>query len=129
MRDDRNGVMREFTVAQLDDFLKDGMHVDDLLTATEKQTLVRHELENIRALAEDDHIPGYPSYSLYEGQSIFKVCQMNGIVTKMYPLHDDEALKKLGNCWYMSLFGKQPVGELISYMYNSKSNNVRLIID
>lgn len=111
MKQDRNGVMREFSFGQLDDFLYDGMHVDDLLSAAEKQTMVLHELENIRALTEDDHLPGYQSYSLYEGQSIFQVCRMYEIVTKMYPLHDDEALKKLGKKWYMSLFEKQPIGK------------------
>lgn len=111
IKEDRHGVMREFTVAQFEDFLKEGMRVDDILTNGEKQNLVRHELENIRALAEDNHIPGYPSYSLYEGQSIFQVCQMYGIVTKLYPLHDEETLKKLGPQWYMTIFGKQPVGK------------------
>lgn len=46
------------------------MHVDDLLTTAEKQYIVRHELENIRALTEDDQVPGYPDFRLYEGQSI-----------------------------------------------------------
>jgi anoctamin-10 len=67
---DKCGLIREFTVSQLDDFLEDGMHVDDLLTTAEKQYIVRHELENIRALTEDDQVPGYPDFRLYEGQSI-----------------------------------------------------------
>jgi anoctamin-10 len=67
---DRSGVMREFSVVQMDDFIEDGMHVDDLLTTAEKQYIVRHELENIRALRNDLHIPGYPAFQLYEGQSI-----------------------------------------------------------
>lgn len=111
IKKDRNGLMREFTVAQLEDFLPDDMHVDDLLTMAERQNIVWHELENIRALAEDDHIPGYPTYTLYEGQSIFQVLQMYEIVTKMFPLHDEEALKKLGRSWYMSVFRKQPFGK------------------
>lgn len=117
IKEDRNGQMREFTVAQLEDFLPDDMHVDDLLTMAERQNIVRHELENIRALAEDDHIPGYPTYTLYEGQSIFQVLQMYEIVTKMFPLHDEEALKKLGRSWYMSVFRKQPFGK-IYYLIN-----------
>ncbi|KRT81314.1 hypothetical protein AMK59_4973, partial [Oryctes borbonicus] len=83
---DKNGQMREFTVEQLEDFLPEGMSVEDLLTNSERQTIVRHELENIRALAEDDHIPGFPSYTLYEGQSIIHVCQDCNIITKIYPL-------------------------------------------
>lgn len=111
MKEDKSGMMREFTVGQLEDFLPEGMHVDDLLTLAEKQTIVRHELENIRALSEDVHIPGYPTYTLYEGQSIFQVCLKYKIITRVYPLHDQEALKKLGHNWYMSLFAKQPIGE------------------
>lgn len=67
---DKGGLIREFAVSQLDDFLEEGMHVDDLLTTAEKQYIVRHELENIRALTEDDQVPGYPAFRLYEGQSI-----------------------------------------------------------
>jgi hypothetical protein len=67
---DNTGLIREFTVSQLDDFLEEGMHVDDLLTVAEKQYIVRHELENIRALTEEDEVPGYPAFRLYEGQSI-----------------------------------------------------------
>jgi anoctamin-10 len=69
---DKCGLVREFAVSQLDDFLEDGMHVDDLLTTAEKQYIVRHELENIRALADELHVPGYPALRLYEGQSIGK---------------------------------------------------------
>jgi anoctamin-10 len=67
---DRSGLIREFTVSQLDDFLEDGMHVDDLLTTAERQYIVRHELENIRALKDEDQVPSYPVFRLYEGQSI-----------------------------------------------------------
>jgi anoctamin-10 len=70
---DKCGLIREFTVSQLDDFLEDGMHVDDLLTTAEKQYIVRHELENIRALTEDGQVPGYQAFRLYEGQSISKI--------------------------------------------------------
>jgi anoctamin-10 len=70
---DKCGLIREFNVSQLDDFLEDGMHVDDLLTTADKQYIVRHELENIRALTEDDQVPGYPAFRLYEGQSIGKI--------------------------------------------------------
>jgi len=70
---DKNGLIREFTVSQLDDFLEDGMYVDDLLTTAERQYIVRHELENIRAQKEDDQVPDYPAFRLYEGQSIGKM--------------------------------------------------------
>nr|CAH7756325.1 unnamed protein product [Callosobruchus chinensis] len=112
---DRFGKRREFTVAQLEDFVFDGMHVDDLLTDSEKQTIVRHELENIRALSEDKSLPGYSTHKFYESQSIFQACQHWGVVTKVYPLHDQETLKKLGRSWYMSLFAQQPLEEIRLY--------------
>lgn len=111
VKEDRSGQIREFTVNQLEDFLEDGMLVEDFLTTSEKQTIVRHELENIRALPEDDHIPGYPAYALYEGQSIIQVCLQCEIISKMFPLHEPENLKKLGRKWYLSLLRKQPFGE------------------
>lgn len=70
---DRRGLTREFVASQLDDFLEDGMHVDDLLTTVERQYIVRHELENIRAQKEDDQVSGYPAFRLYQGQSIGKM--------------------------------------------------------
>lgn len=75
MKEDSAGQMREFTVKQLDDFLPRGMNVEDLFTVADRQTIVRHELENIRALPEDNHVPGFPTVNLYEGQSVFSVCR------------------------------------------------------
>lgn len=113
---DKTGIIREFTVNQLEDFLVDEMHVDDLLTIGERQTIVRHELETIRALAEDTQVPGYvQSKSLYLGQSVVQACLSWEIITQIYPLHDKDALKKLGRLWYMSLFDKQPFEDIRIY--------------
>ena len=40
-----------------------------------------------------------------------QVCLHWKLLKRMYPLHDQEALEKLGKKWYRSLFGKQPLGE------------------
>ena len=40
-----------------------------------------------------------------------QVCLHWKLVKRIYPLHDQEALEKLGKKWYWSLFGKQPLGE------------------
>lgn len=112
VKSDRNGVLREFTVNQLEDFVEPGMHVEDFLTTAERQTLVKHELDNIRALPEDAKIPGYMMYELYEGQSIIELCYKLGIIEATYALHDSEHLKKLANVWYKPLFLKQqPFGK------------------
>ncbi|GLV46184.1 Abnormal X segregation [Carabus blaptoides fortunei] len=112
---DRTDQMREFIVGQLEDFLEDGMTVDDLFSVSERQTMVRHELENIRALAEDVYVPGYNSCVLYEGQSILQACQQCGVISQLYSLHDKDALKKLGRKWYRSLFENQPIEDIRLY--------------
>lgn len=111
MKSDKNGQFREFTVNDIEEFLPDGMHVEDLFTTSERQSIIRHELENIRALTEDNKIPGYNNTTLYEGQSIIHVCLNRKIIKKLYPLHDKEELKKLGKRWYLGLFRKQPFGK------------------
>ncbi|CAG9854829.1 unnamed protein product [Phyllotreta striolata] len=116
---DSNGVMREFSVESLEDFLKEDTHVDDLFTLAERQTIVRHEVENIRALPEDNHIPGFPECQLYTGQSIIEVCKNANIVTKVYPLHEPEALKRLSKEWYMTLKSKQPFDRIKNYFGES----------
>lgn len=120
---DINKQLREFSVEQLEDFLPDGMHAEDLFSTFEKQQMVRHELDNIRALAEDDHIPGYPEYTLYEGQSIIQSCLQCELITQMYPLHEYEILKKLGRKWYLSLLKKQPFGKFCSDLYYIRSKS------
>lgn len=123
VKTDRNGQSREFSVNQLEEFLPDGMHVDDLFSTYEKQSIVRHELDNIRALPEDDHIPGYPDYPLYEGQSIIQACIQNELIQKMFPLHESEFLKKLGKKWYLSLLKKQPFGKYLKKQSLIKPNS------
>ncbi|XP_063229785.1 anoctamin-10 isoform X3 [Bacillus rossius redtenbacheri] len=112
---DRAGLVREFNVAQMEDFLLDGMHVDDLLTFAERQHVVQHELENLRALPEDSSVPGYPAFRLYEGQSVVQMCVQWQLIEKVFPLHDQEALDKLGRRWYASFFEYQPIEEIRLY--------------
>ncbi|XP_056630386.1 anoctamin-10 isoform X1 [Diorhabda sublineata] len=119
MKKDKAGVLREFTVQALEDFLTEDMSVDGLFTIAERQTITRHELENIRALTEDNHIPGFPEYRLYGGQSIVQVCLSKNIIKNVYPLHDDETLKKLGRSWYKTLFKKQPFDQIKNYFGES----------
>lgn len=56
---DKEGRLREFTVGRLEDFLvNDNMTVNDILTTSDKQKIVRHELENIRVTNHDNFLPG-----------------------------------------------------------------------
>lgn len=65
---DLKGLLRDFTVIEKSEFGSGS----DILSTAEKAYLVRHELENIRALENEKTVPGYPKIHLYEGQSICK---------------------------------------------------------
>lgn len=119
MKKDKTGVLREFTVEALEDFLSEDMRIDDLFTIAERQTIIRHEIENVRALTDDKYIPGFPEYHLYSGQSIVQVCLSKNIIKNVYSLHDQEALKKLGGSWCKTLFKKQPFDEIKDYFGES----------
>lgn len=73
---DRFGVLREFTVKELSEFTHD-VDKENLLTTAEKQVLVKHEIENLRALEVDSTVPGYPHIALYEGQTISEYIFLN----------------------------------------------------
>ncbi|XP_014286688.1 anoctamin-10 isoform X2 [Halyomorpha halys] len=115
---DKHGNLREFTMDELSEFT-DVEEMDEFLTTSEKQTIVRHEIENIRALSNESSIVGYPNYPLYEGQSIMMACLYYGIIKKMYPLHDEEAVRKLGARWYKRLFEQQPYDDIRVYFGES----------
>lgn len=110
---DQAGLMREFLFAHLRDFVGEKGSREDLLTTAERQLIVRHELDNIRALSEDPSIPGYPNFRMYEGQSIVQVMMHRALITAMYPLHDEESLKRLSTKWYYSKV--QPIEDIRLY--------------
>ena len=38
----------------------------------EKQRLIKHELEAVRATGGDTYVPGFPNMKLYQGEAISK---------------------------------------------------------
>lgn len=77
---DLKGCLRDFTIQDQSEFGIDS----EILSTAEKEYLVRHELENIRALENEKAVPGYPRIPLYEGQS---VCKYTHIVMRQLPFH------------------------------------------
>ncbi|XP_039279552.1 anoctamin-10 isoform X2 [Nilaparvata lugens] len=118
---DRKGSIRDFTMSAMDDFinLQSSDCSSDILSTAEKQSLVRHELENIRALENENSVPGYTNIHLYEGQSILMACLHWRLILQIFPLHDEEEVKKLGKLWFMSLFSKQPFESIRGYFGES----------
>lgn len=61
-------------------------------------------------------IPGYPQAKLYPGKSLLRRLLTSGIVIQVFPLHDDEALKKLEDTWYTRFALKyQPIDSIRGY--------------
>lgn len=67
-KQDLRGCLRDFTLVEQSDFGGGS----EILSTAEKEYLVRHELENVRALENEKAVPGYPKVPLYEGQSVCK---------------------------------------------------------
>uniref|UniRef100_A0A4W2DT55 Anoctamin n=1 Tax=Bos indicus x Bos taurus TaxID=30522 RepID=A0A4W2DT55_BOBOX len=94
---------------------KDGDDNDDFLSMAERQFIIKHELENLRA-RDEKMIPGYPQAKLYPGKSLLRRLLTSGIVVQVFPLHDNEALKKLEDTWYTRFTLKfQPIDRIRGY--------------
>lgn len=109
MKKTKSGVMKIFNISCLDDFFLDGnMDVENILTAADKQIIVKHALDNIKANEHERSLPGsehvsfqtdpHVSFMLliesiqvnfYHGQSIISACLEQGIVESVYPLQNE----------------------------------------
>nr|KAF6334794.1 anoctamin 10 [Pipistrellus kuhlii] len=94
-----DNTMRAFTYGTRHNFKEFDDNNDDFLTMAERQFIIKHELENLRA-RDEKMIPGYPQAKLYPGKSLLRRLLTSGIVIQVFPLHDNEALKKLEDSWY-----------------------------
>ncbi|KAM7336789.1 hypothetical protein ACRRTK_002908 [Alexandromys fortis] len=110
-----DSAMRAFTYGTRHSFKGFHDNNDDFLTMAECQFIIKHELENLRA-RDEKMIPGYPQAKLYPGKSLMRRLLTSGIVTQVFPLHDNEALKKLEDSWYTRFALKyQPIDSIRGY--------------
>ncbi|XP_077930233.1 anoctamin-10 isoform X8 [Halichoerus grypus] len=110
-----DNTMRAFTYGTRHNFKDFDDDNDDFLTMAECQFIIKHELENLRARNEK-MIPGYPQAKLYPGKSLLRRLLTSGIVIQVFPLHDNEALKKLEDSWYTRFTLKyQPLDRIRGY--------------
>ncbi|XP_060060838.1 anoctamin-10 isoform X1 [Erinaceus europaeus] len=110
-----DGTMRAFTYRTRNNFKGFDDNNDTFLTMAECQFIVKHELENLRA-RDESMIPGYPQAKLYPGKSLLRRLLTSGIVSQVFPLHDNEALKKLEDSWYSRFPLKyQPIDHIRGY--------------
>ncbi|KAM6994678.1 anoctamin-10 isoform 2-T2 [Tautogolabrus adspersus] len=111
----KDGSMRGFTCSNkhnFKDFEGDG---DNFLSMAECQYIIKHELDTLRA-KDETHVPGHDSAKLYPGKSIVRRLQSKGILIQIFPLHENEELKRLSFSWYKRVkLSLQPLDEIRHY--------------
>ncbi|XP_073687705.1 anoctamin-10 [Garra rufa] len=84
-------------------------NMQQFLTLAERQFIVKHELDSMRA-REDQRIPGVqaPKGKLKSRESILQKLEKAGVIRNITPLHDHKLLSVLGKQWYShkSLWGQ-----------------------
>ncbi|KAI4871277.1 hypothetical protein NFI96_019801 [Prochilodus magdalenae] len=110
-----DGTMRGFTYANRESFKDFDGDGDGFLSIAECQYIIKHELDTLRAKAEE-HVPGYPKLKLYPGKSVIRRLQSKGILVQCFPLHDKEELKRLSFSWYRKIkLSYQPLDDIRHY--------------
>lgn len=81
--------MKNFNVSCLDDFfLDENMDIDNVLTAADRQIIVKHALDSIRAGESERHLPGMERVGFYQGQSVIAACLEEGVIECVYALQN-----------------------------------------
>ncbi|XP_063778389.1 anoctamin-10 isoform X2 [Pseudophryne corroboree] len=115
VKESLDGSMRPFIYSnrtEYKNFLGDG---EDFLSMSECQYIIKHELDNLRA-QDETNIPGYPQSKLYPGKSLVRRMETSGILIQVFPLHDQENLKRLSLQWYCQIkIGFQPIDDIRRY--------------
>ncbi|XP_049288055.1 anoctamin-10 isoform X2 [Anopheles funestus] len=118
MKRTKSGIIRNFNVACLDEFFYDeGMALEDILTPADRQIIIKHALESIKAADDEHRIPG-TKIILYHGQSIIQAAQGAELIGNLYSLHDKRTLKELRHRWIKPA-RVQPIDEIRDYFGES----------
>lgn len=89
MKPTRSGVMKNFNISCLDDFfIDDSMAIDNVLTVADRQMIIKHAVDNIKATEIEKFIPGYENVLLYHGKSLIHACMEQGLIVNMFSLRD-----------------------------------------
>ncbi|CAL1532334.1 unnamed protein product [Lymnaea stagnalis] len=112
----KDGSLREMALTDITNF-ENSEDLFQFLTNAEKQKVILKGIENVRAQEDEPFIPGYPKYTLFPGKSIIKKYLSRHIVSNLFPLHEEEKLKRLGDEWYTlkNYFSAQPIDGIQEY--------------
>ena len=109
---DREGVIRPFQESQLSDFAPVG-HVGPLSLA-DVQTCILYAMEIVHFDKDQRFLPGHPDKKIMSQSPVLASYQEAGLID-MFPLHDDEELRKLHGLWSSKSFLDPPVAEIKNY--------------
>lgn len=114
----RSGSMEAFSYSDRDNF-KDADNMEAFLTLAERQFIVKHELEGLRA-KKDLRVPGLPdSFVLQNRDNVWQKLSSAGFVVSAFPLHIPGKLKDLSEAWYSGNQLAQPLDSVNEYFGSS----------
>lgn len=93
------------------------MTIEDILTPADKQVVIKYALDNIKAQADERHIPGHLATALYHGESIIYAAMAEELIVNMFSLHDKNFMKRLGTEWWnlRKISQPQPIEKIRNY--------------
>ncbi|CAH0383350.1 unnamed protein product [Bemisia tabaci] len=110
LRQEVGGGLKEFTQSEANSF-EGTENEGSFFTTQERQWLVFHLLQTIRASADED----IGKTKFIVGQAIIPKCLSTGIISQVFPLHDMPTLKNLRTSWVQAFFEAQPIDQVCEY--------------
>uniref|UniRef100_A0A8B9LCS0 Anoctamin n=1 Tax=Astyanax mexicanus TaxID=7994 RepID=A0A8B9LCS0_ASTMX len=80
-------------------------------TSQERQSIIKYWLDNLRAK------PGEVLHNIHflEGQPIIPELKARGVITQVFPLHEQRILGQLMKSWVQAVCEKQPLDDICDY--------------
>ncbi|XP_039619756.1 anoctamin-10 isoform X1 [Polypterus senegalus] len=109
-----NGEVMPFSITDRENF-SNAANDEDFVTLAEKQYIIKQRLDHLKTL-EEESIPGWPmNKKILKGELIFRKLVKQGLVKKIYPLHDVVKLKAFATQWYTEISLAIPTDDIHSY--------------
>ncbi|XP_021368430.1 anoctamin-8-like isoform X1 [Mizuhopecten yessoensis] len=110
LKEDYGGGMKEFTFEDQDCFA--GVeNKEEFFTTQERQSIIHYMLNNLRAVKGEQLC----KVKFLEGQPIVPLLQSKGIVSQVFPLHNQDTRLGMRKCWVQGFFKKQPLDKIRDY--------------
>lgn len=110
VKEELGGGRKEFSLTEGGNF----HHIEDaekFLTSADRQSVLLHFLNGLRAEKGDS----VGNIKFREGEAIVPKCLSCGIISQVYPLHENNSLEDLQKTWVQKVFGLQPLDKISEY--------------